>query len=204
MKGVGSRLAAALLMGVLGGCTNLQLSDPPSEYAPALSNEKGAIVVSLTRTRPGHGRGGYLSEANVIFRRQGTDDRQVLPPLTTDFGGAEAGFGDGKLFVVELPVGSYEFFSWGITQGTFKRYSAKEPMSIPFSVQPGVMKYLGEINVDVLIPDAGPLGMPGISGVRINVKNSQTRDFGVLAKKYPKLTLSDIKIELMRSPPIEY
>jgi hypothetical protein len=202
------RKAAGLVFLLLAGCDSSLPIIPtifpsgPSEYAPALSQEKGAIIVSVTRTRPDHGRGGGISDATVFFGPQGADERRGLSWVTQ---GSQSGtFDGGKVFIVELPVGSYEFNDWTVVQGAYNRYSPKKPMSIPFNVEPGVVKYLGEINVDLLIPDGGPLGMPGISGIRVSVKDSQVRDLAVLAKKFPKMPPSGIKLDVMRTPVLEY
>ena len=129
----------------------------------------------------------------------------------------------GKLNAIELPAGNYEFYKYGIQivhRYTEHRYYYDsegrchyDPVdeyypedfrpvklfSWKFYVEPGIAKYLGNVNVHNYITDDCRTSktMGGLC-CEITINNEQARDLKIVAEKYINLNIEDIKIEILQ------
>lgn len=88
----------------------------------------------------------------------------------------------GRLVVIELPAGEYELYN---VAGPALQFSASEPFSIPFTIEPGRVKYLG--NVHVVIETT-------LSAFWIRVTDRAALDLGTFLERYPRLSTDDVDV----------
>lgn len=95
----------------------------------------------------------------------------------------------GVVVMASLPPGKYEvhnfsaYFNAGTGTSTF---SSREPFSIPFTVVPGQVTYLGNYEA-VDVKGRNFIGMPVMAGVYFVVQDKQERDIEALRKRMPNL-----------------
>lgn len=69
----------------------------------------------------------------------------------------------------------------------------KEPFSVPFSVKPGEVLYLGEFLAHVP-KEKGWLGIKKPAFIYFTVDNQLSRDLPILKKKYPSLPWDNVRV----------
>jgi hypothetical protein len=112
----------------------------------------------------------------------------MLDRIVSDFTQVE-----GKLIVLELPQGDYHIDRWFISQGYIGLESV-DGFNIRFTVVPGEVTYIGELNND---RTAGGLFGSGLGQINFKIQDSNDRDLKEVAKRYPNLDLKNIKTKLM-------
>jgi hypothetical protein len=201
-------VTAALLF-ALASCT---LHDADSAISPA-GRPTGLAVVSLTRV-------GSVEFSLVLkLRGVGHDfSREVIlddglvardwsrlvfytPPRMNDFGRAGPEEPIGRLAVLELPPGDYEFHGWRGTSPIWGKPGDDYALttgdfSVRFSVQPGRATYLG--NLTVVAPNW--VNADHYKGeYRLEIGAPKERDLALLAKKYPRIPAETLDTAPMTS-----
>lgn len=160
-------LFIAALLSVLSGCATFNVA---KDYALDNKPASGLLVTSFTHTtqsmvlayRSKDGKTGTVMTGNI------------QDPL--DWTGP-----NGRLVVIELASGDYEFVEWRSQSGNML-YTSK-PFSIPFSVSSGKATYIGNIHV----------AMVEFTGLyKVGVVDKKDRDLPLLHSKYPKLRATDV------------
>jgi hypothetical protein len=90
----------------------------------------------------------------------------------------------GRLVVIELPAGSYELYNI-ITVGA--RVTPTEPFSVPFTIEPGRVLYLG--NANVIIGNS-------LSGFTLRVTDRSEQDLRLFFERYPRLSRNDVDVDI--------
>lgn len=199
MKLVRDVIALVLLVGLLGGCAATNVS---KEYALEEAKGSGLMVVSLTRS----GISGFSMFADV---RSVDNKYKNSVPITDLLASSDWGcplFGKipedppcGRLAIVEMPEGEYEFYSWhgssGGAPGTVRiTVQAKQEFSKRFKITAGKAVYIG--NIHFLLEaeyTKGPLGIPvPIYLFNIKTKDMRERDLVLLYSKNPKITSENV------------
>jgi hypothetical protein len=187
-----AKIALVLAAGVIAaslvsGCRTVNVSD---DHAIDQKKNTGVAVVSLTMA-------GLPGSTNMWlnYRGIGSDYKSMIP--VTDilassdwrcpaFARTRETAPCGRLAVVELPSGEYEFYSWH-GGGNNMTYRSVKEFSKRFTVVQGKAVYLG--NVHFSISDA-PRVTFGTSqfAFRVNISDRRERDLPLLKAKHPKLT----------------
>jgi len=164
-------ICAALLLMSTAACVAANI---PAGYGLSPASGRGLAVFSLTANdRPGN---FTVSYRGVGGEPKGMVNLQTLrDPL--DWRDPR-----GRLVVVELAAGSYEFYDWAgiLTTST-------EKFSIPFRVEPGKATYLGNVHFEVLDQTYG-----------IRVSDRASRDLPLLFERYPNLQRDAVLTEISR------
>lgn len=169
------------------GCVTPNVKE---DFSLAKNNMTGVVVGSLTKTGYGHWPPGYNYE-QIDGNKSGNFNfnANMFERIISDFDGI-----DGKLLVVELPVGEYQIFRW-YTDAAYVNKASIKRFSIRFTVTPGEITYIGELNMNR--ESGGLLGI-SIGNVVLDVKESMERDLKRAISEYPRLDFSNIKKSLMR------
>jgi hypothetical protein len=164
-------LCAALLLASAAACVTFNI---PAEYGLSPASGKGLAVFSLTANdRPGN--------FTIAYRSVGGDAKGDVS-LHTLRNPLDWRDPRGRLVVIELPAGSYEFYNWaGLRARSTDRFS------IPFSIEPGKATYLGNVHFDVF---------SGVYGVRVSDRSS--RDLPALFERYPNLQRDALRTEITK------
>lgn len=93
---------------------------------------------------------------------------------------AERGAATGRVALLYLPAGTYEFYDWTLREPNVYggiEYSPKQAFSYRFAVSPGQATYLGRIDLD--------LGERGVQKLRVDDRNE--RDVALARGKVPAI-----------------
>ena len=179
-----SRAAAVLgLCLLLTGCAT---QDMPSRWSKLPADQRatmfGTVSADLTK--------GALSRYMIKFRNVDTKeeawfsiypghDRSGDPELY------ERGRTVGVLFDLTLPPGRYEFFDiWMVAATGFgsTEWKAKTPFSVPFTIEPNTVNYLGELRAYMVL-GKNIFGMTAPGGAYWVVRDQETRDTAIFTKR---------------------
>ncbi len=206
----GAATLAALSLGtlLLAGCAGRNVD---ANYALQGKSDRGLVVASLTR------RGEADFDIYVRIRNVDThaDHSVSLDDISTqrdwnkleyrnpgdmsDLGHSGATEPVGRLAVFELPPGNYEMYNWwGHTSTTARLYIERlnvtaSPFSLRFTVRPGQMTYLG--NVQIVVPDYLHLYKYDHT-YQVEISDTQARDLALLRQKYPALGSTTLAREI--------
>lgn len=105
-----------------------------------------------------------------------------------------SGKGKGRLAVLELPAGSYEFDDFNISISGARFRPTNKP-SIRFHLVGGAINYIGEV---ALMVGTGKnvFGMDVLGTAEMQTRDSRSRDIPMLKVKYPKLAHHEVRYEL--------
>jgi hypothetical protein len=196
MKRVGWIAQIAAAASLLAACA---LQNVP-ENATAPRPGRGIAVISLTRTgtvdselwlmlRPAGGsfRNQVLLDgwrdtrdwSETAFVQQGVNRLELADPARPI----------GRLAVMELPPGEYEFYGWTGDTRIWPRVTmhytlAAAGFSVRFTVREGAVTYLGALRLE-LPPVLQPLQFRG--DYRLQTLQDPERDLAVLRNKFPAL-----------------
>lgn len=176
---------------LLSSCVTATLNIE-KDYSMSPGIGKGVVIASLTR----HGyqdlsffvqiklRGigsKYEGKVNVTGDYVSEDD-WACP----NFSNIPANKPCGRLMVIELPQGDYEYYSWigGSNNSTIK---PKKDFSKKFTVVSGKAVYIGNIHI-------------GIGGRRFSmaVQDKQDRDLELFLIKYQNIKKEDIVVSILK------
>jgi len=203
-----SRALIACCLGLspllMGGYTGRSVAGDSPEEAKG----KGYVIVSLTRSGL---RGPYVIEIELRGRGSSHMSTQRVAggllassdwPCPT-FAPVPENQPCGRLAVLELPEGEYEFHSW---HGTLtraaplqpSRIQAREKFSKWFRVTAGQAVYLGNVNIHVIEECAdGPLHLAGSRvSYSVDVNDMQERDLALLYRKDPRFAPGTVQKRL--------
>jgi len=176
LKIIRLNLAIIMLSVFLIGCG---VRNVPKDYSLDDAGRKGVIVVSLTRSGM-----QVISEMYVKARGMDNDYKFVvaISSLITlsDFAKCAISIPEdkpcGRLAIIELPEGEYEFYSWKGSGGNRRMWS-KEEFSLRFKVIAGKAVYLGNLNFWFLQTQW-----------KMKVTDMRERDLPLLYQKNPSIT----------------
>jgi hypothetical protein len=145
-------------------------SNVASGYSMDAKSSKGILVLSLTANDEIDNF--FLRYRNIQTSTQGAFSLH-------DFKNpADWVSPHGRLVVIELDEGPYEFYTWDSPHPA--RVSALREFAIPFRVHPGKVTYLGNFHIDLSLAQRK---------YKFLQNDMQQRDIALLNKKYPKLIL---------------
>lgn len=153
------------------------------------SEARGAIVGSFTQI-------GKTYVRSISFRHIASGKRFTVAQGTflnrNDFKGMIDGI--GIVFAYDLPVGDYEFFDYEISYNdgfVSKIWRPQNKFSIPFEVDDGRVKYLGDIR---LIPARGKnfIGLTIEAGGAFLFANELERDLPILRRRFSYLSSKEV------------
>ena len=179
----------------LSGCATSNVS---KSFTTQELNKDGVVIFSVTKTLSKKGEQSSrfaevsLGYINKTTKKQGsvtTDSTYGLISSKSDFENIK-----GKLFVIKLESGRYEFNSWVIRTrglGGDRYILLQDVKTTPFEVKQNQVIYLGELNIDMIV-QKNFFGTNLIFGGELNIKDSFDRDMKVLQKNYPKIELTRV------------
>ncbi len=185
-----------LLTFILSGCA---MKDISKDYRLNSSKKTGVAVVSLSfsgLSRP-HRLAYFYFDVHLQgvgndFKKQVSICGQTLSADWNEPSGNNFISKDkpvGRLAVIELPEGEYEFYSWdggyAGSGGTSKKWSATEKFSRKFKVVPGKAVYLGNICIHVYS-----------ERYLVEQKDLRDRDLPLLYQKYPLIKSDQVLIDI--------
>ena len=176
------RIAFMVLVIFLSGCVT-QAPRPPQPYVFGDMSRNGLIVFSIKYNGPNSGYGvQYRGLDNEV---RGSLQAGVGVSLIPVAQKGDFEFSTGKLHVLELPPGKYEFYSWSTKSG-MANLSKNKPFSIEFTVEPGRSSYLGSF-IFSAISQFGAT----VTGVKVDYANALSEDLEALRRKYNNVELNN-------------
>lgn len=173
---VAHKFIIPLLILVLTGCAKFNVSP---DYELQEGKQVGLLVMSIN----------HNTEAITLDYRK--IDKSESGAIMTSTMHDEIDFKQpkGRLVVLELSPGSYEFYQW---QTNFGRLRYVSPLiSAPFTIEQGKAVYVGSLDVKAELENP----MVGVEyGHTITDKSE--RDIALLKKKYPKLDVNRLDIQI--------
>lgn len=164
------------------------------------STSNGTIVGSFTQIGRTYVRS--ISLRNVESGKKTTISQGTIFNRN-DFDGIIDGI--GIVYAYDLPPGQYEFFNYEIAFNdgfVSKTWRPKRKFSIPFSVDEGVVKYLGDIR---LIPLQGRniVGLPVAAGGVFMFANESDRDIPLIRSRFRELADKQVSVAVPASGAID-
>lgn len=187
-------LLFSLLAMLLGGCGTTNIG---KEYSLDEAKGKGIGVMLASMTQA-----GLQSRFNMFVDLRGVDNKynNKIPVtdafVTSDWACPFLGTGTeeqpcGRLAVIELPQGEYEFYSWhgGASTGATSSVTVKsrQEFSKRFKVTAGKVVYVGNVHFSV---SGGWYAM--------KIIDKRDRDLPLFSRKYPKITSDNIQIDIIQ------
>lgn len=171
---------------LLAGCW--ATTDAPTRWAQLPESQRAAVFGTITAEMGGPS--GPMSRYMLKYRNVETKEEAWLSinPGMDSSGDPELYERRrtvGTLFDVSLPAGRYEFFDvWFVAATGFgsTEYRAREPFSVPFTIEAGTLNYLGEFRAYPIV-GRNLLGMSLPGGGYFVVLDRERRDTQLLAKR---------------------
>jgi hypothetical protein len=203
------KLGLSILLSVfLVGCAARNV---PKDYSLDDKKAKGVVVVSLTRS------GSNGSVMYVHLRSVDNEYKDEVPIndlfVSSDWkcpmsGEIPEDRPCGRLAIIELPEGSYEFYSW---HGYFRDYfwldSRTHTYTVVedrrgfierFEVIAGKAVYLGNLNLSIHIERAYFLGPVIDAPYNLKITDMCDRDLPLLYQKNPNITADKVVVDLLQ------
>lgn len=175
MKKILLALCIALLAGT-GACAKLNVG---SGYRADAASGKGLAVFSFTAN-------DRVSNFYLQYHAMGGGKPRGDITLWTVQDPLDWRDPRGRLVVIELPAGEYELYS---VAGMGLQFLATEPFSAPFTIEPGRVKYLG--NVHVVIAST-------LTSFALAVNDRSELDLRTFLERYPRLSADDVDVAVTR------
>ena len=196
-----TRISSAILLLSLTACVSMQKEVKDEQWTYTPNPTTGAVLVSIVEEAPNPEVKSCLCPS-IFYRDAGSKKNNgFLHPcegMSCNFQNGDFTNAHGELYLLELPVGNYEFYNYsinistGVSEGEI---TAKNAFSMPFSVQAGKVKYVGEAKLkDVMGKNAFGMSVP--AGEIPSVSDQHVRDFATAKKKFPKLPLEQVVIDV--------
>ena len=183
----------------LTGCITLTLN-VSKDYSLIGNEDVGLVIVSLTQS------GQRIKNHNYLYRGITNKIKGSLPAtnihINNDWEPSKTSpqvAYIGRLAVIELPKGEYEFYSWkgnidiGITM--WRIYSSNE-FSFRFKVIPGRAVYIG--NLDMYLDIEKKRSDIIIRNIDIKIYDMSYRDLILLYDKYPQIILDQVITDILK------
>ncbi|SEA19095.1 hypothetical protein [Microbulbifer marinus] len=172
-------LFSSLIM-LLMGCAS-QSPKPPQVFNAGDTVGNGLVVFSVKYNGP---NSGYdIHYRGLDFAKKGTAGAGVGIALFPTRQKSDFEYSTGKLHVLELPVGKYEFYAWSTKSG-MANLRQNKPFSIEFDVEPGKTSYLGSF-----VFSATHLVGATVTAVRVDYANAFSEDMDALKNKYSNVNI---------------
>jgi len=194
----------------ISGCANTLKTT-----APVPSPEQAVAIFSLSwadqiGTPPGHQH--TLNGIDFSLRDKHTGNSKTFSVYriaglskTADFSKMNTP-GDGSVFAVGLPAGDYEFFRWRVYQGDYEIIANYSPLSVPFTLKTGEVRYFGELNLEI-IREPNDYGYGVFQKGTVNLDQSAStkeRDLNLIKERYPALANATIELADISYQPQSY
>lgn len=171
--------------------------EPGPDYRLPESGNKGAVVFAmrmpdmdgfntqyaLTRFFMRPVGGGLFSGEQINFYKKMLFHKEVPSDYEDCF---------GVLKLMELPAGDYVFASWDFPVGG-GIYTPEGIGNLAFTVTAGEVTYLGSFDVEAVRGD-NVVGMEIAVDPWVEVSNQSGRDLAVLARKFPNIPESQVRV----------
>ena len=174
---------------LIAGCASNNVG---KNYLLDSGSGKGLLIGSLVQE-------GHLTSNSLFFREIGINknksrismNRMFLPKgiYGSDFEDSE-----GKLFVVELDEGQYEFYSWMMHSGSWS-IEPDSDFSRKFEIKSGEATYVGEYRLKNIM-GKNLFGVSIVSGASLIVDDKYSRDFPLLSSKINTARLDKINMSI--------
>jgi hypothetical protein len=180
----------------LAGC--FATADTPSRWKQLPPDQVSSVFGTITAEMGGPS--GPLSRYVIRFRNIDTREEGFLsvdPAMgsSADPDLYERRRSTGTFFDIAMPPGRYEFYDvWMIGTGGFgwTEYRAREPFSVPFTIEPGKVHYMGEIRAYPVVRPK-PFGMSLPAGGYFVLRDQEARDTKLLLKRRAVASVGPIK-----------
>jgi hypothetical protein len=194
MAFVRSCAAIALTAALLASCA---LHDVGHDYVLKPGEPKGLAVAAFTFSGSSLGSLTWTVHQVVGPKAPPTGEQQIVvfssrsegvdwpPPIGAPVPDTRLA---GRLAVIELAPGNYEFTRWNGSSGAYGLSSTK-PLAIRFKVEAGKATYIGDVHLFWENPKYG-----------VKVFDRSQRDLDLLRKKVPSLTEDQIVTQLAEVP----
>ncbi len=175
----------------LGGCS---ASNIDSNYSLNDKEGSGILLASMTQA-------GLPSAFNMFVHLRGVDNTYSNEVPVTDLfvsvdwpcpflATSTEAQSCGRLAVIELQQGEYEFYSWSGSSNdgkTSTTVTARKEFSKRFNIEAGKVTYVGDVHFSVI-------------GNRfaLNVIDKRDRDLPLFYSKYPKITAEETQIRIIK------
>lgn len=201
MKNIRIYYLCAFFIVLLTACSSANIK---SNYSLNKNNEIGLLVVSLVRS----GAVGFNMFADIKGVNSKYNNSITVTNLLASkdwdcpmFGEIPKAKPCGRLAVIEMPKGEYEFYAWhGRLGGNYTIRSIKK-FSKKFKIYSGKATYIGNIHFIMSRKETGKylLGMP-VKKLRfdIEISNIQDRDLSLFYKKYPKIAAEKVQVKIIQ------
>lgn len=175
MKKILTALCIALLAGA-GACAKLNVG---GNYTVDAASGQGLAVFSFTTN-------DRVNNFYLQYHAMGGGKPRNDITLWTVHNPLDWHDPRGRLVVIELPAGEYELYN---VIGTGRRFEGTDPFSIPFTIEAGRVKYLG--NVNVVIDNS-------LAGFWVGVNDRADLDLRTFFERYPRLSPGDVDVAVTR------
>jgi len=193
-------LACIAMLLVASGCAT---SSVDKSFSLAQHPQDGIIAVSVT-----HDLHDVLGRSNAIFYFENTGPKPdglhgQLQSRAESFPGiskrSEFSDANGRLLVLSLRQGDYEFTSWQIGNGSVYFYPRKTPPALQFHVKAGQVEYLGDLHGHLMF-GKNIFGLPVLAGGYPEIQDARARDIPILYERFPQFR-GKVTIELLTLGP---
>lgn len=190
-------ITMVLLLGLLQTAC-VEIPDIPSEYKLQGNNTTGLLAVNVTFNNI-----PYVN--SFWFNYRGLDNKVKSSVSAIGLGRKEAWSNyyeegeKGRLALVELAAGEYEFYSWGGSMGGWggvRTLNSTRDFSKRFSVTAGKITYIGNIHLSVSGLSKIAISQKLPSAVIIN--DRRLKDIPAIFEKHPSLSKDDLIIKIMQ------
>lgn len=202
-----AQLFCITLFFFLTACVAMQKEVKNAEWTYNANPSTGAVLLSVVEEP-------YKPDAkaclcpSISYRltetKQHTGYLKPCDAMSCNFQPGDFSDEQGKLYLLELPAGNYEFYNFRIMISTgmgYNEITAKNEFSMPFQVEAGKVKYVGEVRMkDVMGKNLLGLSVP--AGVIPSVSDKHERDLATAKTLYPKILPESVVIDVKPSSPL--
>lgn len=179
----------ALTCILITGCASNNVG---KNYLLDSASGKGLLIGSLVQE-------GNLTSNSLFFREIGVNKKGSNISMNGMFlpkgiYGSDFEDSEGKLFVVELDEGQYEFYSWMMHSGSWS-IKPDSDFSRKFEIKSGKASYVGEYRLKNIM-GKNLFGINIVSGASLIVDDKYSRDFPLLSSKINTAGLDEINMSI--------
>ncbi len=182
MKSISPIVVLAIALALSGCLPANYLANANINSVSNLGSENGIIVMTITSEKV------LMSSQGLRYRNLTTEEYGVanVKIRMTKYPIHEEAR-KGAVVALELPAGRYEFYniqlysSSGISETSYSR-GREDLFSVPFSVESGEIKYLGDVRIDYSF-GTNFIGMKGVNGGSFSFSDRFDEDYEYIRKK---------------------